>query len=62
MSINRQIRIIAMPTDKLGPEHFELAEAPIVKPVEPFVEAFDVLLVRHFVLHLAVKPEPQPVR
>ena len=32
MSINRQIRIIAMPTDKLGPEHFELAEAPIPEP------------------------------
>jgi len=29
MTDNRQIRIIAMPTDKLGPEHFELAEGPL---------------------------------
>ncbi len=40
----------------------ELAKASIVKSIEPIVEAFDLLLVRHFVLHLAVSPEPQPVR
>ena len=32
MSHNRQIRIIALPTDKLGPEHFELDEGAIPAP------------------------------
>jgi len=32
MTINRQIRIVAMPVDKLGLEHFELGEAPIPEP------------------------------
>ena len=34
MTTNRQIRIVAMPTDKLGPEHFELAEGPMPVPGE----------------------------
>jgi NADPH-dependent curcumin reductase CurA len=32
MTRNRQIRIIAMPTDKLGAEHFELGEASMPEP------------------------------
>lgn len=48
MTINRQIRIIAMPTDKLGPEHFELAEAPMPEP------AADEVLCR--TLYLSLDP------
>jgi NADPH-dependent curcumin reductase CurA len=32
MTSNRQITIVAMPTDKLGQEHFELAQAPMPEP------------------------------
>jgi len=32
--INRQIQLTSLPTDKLGPEHFHLAEAPMPEPVE----------------------------
>ena len=32
MTINRQIHIVELPKDKLGPQHFRLAEAPMPKP------------------------------
>ena len=32
MTTNRQIRIVAMPADKLSPEHFELSEGTAPEP------------------------------
>ncbi len=32
MTINRQIHIVELPKDKLGPQHFRLAEAPMPQP------------------------------
>ena len=33
-TMNRQIRLASLPTDKLGPEHFQLAEAPMPQPAD----------------------------